>query len=78
MALFALLGVLSPRRRLYEPEAAGFRLRRTGVRLHVPRAGSENPCLSRHSPFLRATADAALRLRQGFAARVIRTKIAHF
>jgi hypothetical protein len=25
MALFALLGVLSPRRRLYEPEAAGFR-----------------------------------------------------
>ena len=62
MALFALLGVLSPRRRLYEPEAAGFRLRRTGVRL------TANPCLSRHSPFLRATADAAL----------IRTKIAHF
>ncbi len=26
-------GVLSPRRRLYEPEAAGFRPRRTKVRL---------------------------------------------
>jgi hypothetical protein len=38
MALFALLGVLSPRRRLYEPEAAGFRLRRTDVRL------TANPC----------------------------------
>jgi hypothetical protein len=38
MALFVLLGVLSPRRRLYGPEAAGFRLRRTDVRL------TENPC----------------------------------
>jgi hypothetical protein len=49
MALFVLLGVLSPRRRLYppackpygleaEPEAAGFRLRRTDVRL------TANPC----------------------------------
>jgi hypothetical protein len=31
MALFARTRVLSPRRRLYEPEAAGFRLRHTGV-----------------------------------------------
>jgi len=37
----------------------------------------ENPCLSRHSPFLRATADAGLRLRQGFAARVLIEKIPH-
>jgi hypothetical protein len=29
MVLFTLSVVLSPRRRLYEPEAAGFRLRRT-------------------------------------------------
>ncbi len=29
MALFPLSVVLSPTRRLYEPEAAGFRLRRT-------------------------------------------------
>jgi hypothetical protein len=43
MALFVLLGVLSPRRRLYEPEAAGFRLRRTDVRLPVPFAGTANP-----------------------------------
>ncbi len=34
MALFALLGVLSPRRRLYEPEAAGFQLRRTARTPH--------------------------------------------
>ena len=40
-------------------------------------ASVENPCLSRHSPFLRATADAALRLRQGFAARVLIKKISH-
>jgi hypothetical protein len=38
MAIFVLLGVLSPRRRLYESEAAGFRLRHTEVRLAV------NPC----------------------------------
>jgi hypothetical protein len=38
MAFFVLIGVLSPRRRLYEPEAAGFRLRRTDVRL------AANPC----------------------------------
>jgi hypothetical protein len=38
MPLFVLLGVLSPRRRLYEPEAAVFRLRCTDVRLAV------NPC----------------------------------
>jgi len=38
MPLFVLLGVLSPRRRLYEPEAADFRLRCTDVRLAV------NPC----------------------------------
>jgi hypothetical protein len=38
MALFILIGVLSPRRRLYEPEAAGSRLRRTDVRL------AANPC----------------------------------
>ncbi len=43
MALFVLLGVLSPRRRLYEPEAAGFRLRRTGVRLPVPLCGDRKP-----------------------------------
>ncbi len=43
MALFALLGVLSPRRRLYEPEAAGFRLRRTDVRLPVPLFGDRKP-----------------------------------
>ena len=44
MALFVLIGVLSARRRIYEPEAAGFRLRRTDVRLPVPFAGTENPC----------------------------------
>ena len=38
MAIFILLGVLSPRRRLYEPEAMGFRLRSSDVRL------TENPC----------------------------------
>jgi hypothetical protein len=54
-------GVLSPRRRLYEPEAAGFRPQRTKVRLPATAGqAGENPCLSRHSPFLRATADAAL------------------
>ncbi len=56
-------GVLSPRRRLYppacrpygleaEPEAAGFRPRRTKVRLPATAGhATENPCLSRHSPF---------------------------
>ena len=43
MALFVLIGVLSPRRRLYEPEAAGFRLRRTDVRLPVPLYGDRKP-----------------------------------
>jgi len=38
MALFVLIDVLSPRRRLYEPEAAGFRLRRTDVGF------TANPC----------------------------------
>jgi hypothetical protein len=75
MAFFALLGVLSPRRGLYppackpygleaEPEAAGFRL--PAVR------GAQTlacPAIALFWP----TADAALRLRQGFAARVIRT-----
>jgi hypothetical protein len=55
-------GVLSPRRRLYEPEAAGFRpldvLKYASP--HTAGQAGENPCLSRHSPFLRATADAAL------------------
>ena len=67
MALFALLGVLRG-----FPAAA---YRRTP------------PCPALRGPqtlacpaiaLFRATADAALRLRQGFAARVIRTKIAHF
>ena len=44
MAIFVLFSVLSPRRRLYEPEAADFRLRRTDVRLPVPCAGTANPC----------------------------------
>ena len=43
MALFVLLGVLSPRHRLNEPEAAGFRLRRTDVRLLVPQFGGHKP-----------------------------------
>jgi hypothetical protein len=54
MALFVLIGVLSPRRRLHppackpygleaEPEAAGFRLRRTDVRLPVPLCGDRKP-----------------------------------
>jgi len=38
MAPFVLIGVLSPKHRLYEPETAGFRLRCTDVRL------TENPC----------------------------------
>ncbi len=38
-------GVLSPRRRLYEPEAAGFRPRRTKVRLPATAGqAGENPC----------------------------------
>ena len=44
MVLFALIGVLSPRRRLYEPEAAGFpaaAYRR--VRLPVPLCGDRKP-----------------------------------
>jgi hypothetical protein len=43
MVLFVLIGVLSPRRRLYEPEAAGFRLRRTDVRLPAPLCGDRAP-----------------------------------
>ena len=43
MALFVLLGVLSPRRRLYEPEAADFRLRRTDERHLVPLCGDRKP-----------------------------------
>jgi hypothetical protein len=43
MANFVPLSVLSPRRRLYEPEAAGFRLRPTGVRLLVPLCGDRKP-----------------------------------
>ena len=45
---------------------------------HPPMNLSVNPCLSRHSPFLIATTDAALRLRQDFAARVLIEKIACF
>jgi hypothetical protein len=38
-------GVLSPRRRLYEPEAAGFRPQRTKVRLPATAGhAGENPC----------------------------------
>ncbi len=52
--------------------------RRTKVRLPATAGqAGKNPCLSRHSPFLRATADAALRLRQGFAARVLIEKISY-
>ena len=43
MAIFVLLDVLSPRRRLYEPEAAGFRLRHTDVCFPVPFRGDRNP-----------------------------------
>ena len=43
MALFVLLGAISPRRRICEPEAAGFRLRRTDVRLPVPLCGGRKP-----------------------------------
>jgi hypothetical protein len=54
MAIFVLFSVLSPRRRLYppackpygleaKPEAAGFRLRRTDVRLPVPLYGDRKP-----------------------------------
>ena len=43
MAIFVLLGVFSPRRKFYEPEAAGFRLRRKDVRLPVPLCGDRKP-----------------------------------
>jgi hypothetical protein len=43
MAIFVLFSVLSPRRRLYEPEAGGFRLRHTDVGLPVPLLGDRNP-----------------------------------
>ena len=43
MAIFVLFSVLSPRRRLYEPEAADFRLRHTDVRLPVTLRGDRNP-----------------------------------
>jgi len=43
MAIFVLFSVLSPRRRLYEPEAAGFRLQHTDVRLPVALRGDRKP-----------------------------------
>jgi hypothetical protein len=71
-------GVLSLRRRLYEPEAAGFRPPvppifggatdyKYASPLTAGQAG-ENPCLSRHSSFLRATVDAApAKMKRDFA-----------
>jgi len=74
MALFALLGVLGG----IAPAACKDAGRGVQTYAFLSRfAGTANPCLSRHSLF-RATAGATLRLRQGFAARVIRTKIALF
>ena len=43
MAIFVLFSVLSPRRGLYEPEAADFRLRHTEARLPVPFRGDRKP-----------------------------------
>ncbi|MBU0767911.1 MAG: hypothetical protein KJ687_02295, partial [Proteobacteria bacterium] len=39
MAIFVMFGVLFPRRRLYEPEAAASQLQRTDVSLPVPLCG---------------------------------------
>ena len=68
MALFALLGVL----RGVAPAACeeiG-----CGVQAYASPQTLACPAIA----LFRATTDAALRLRQGFAARVIRTKIVHF
>ena len=67
MALFALLGVLRGF------PAAAYRRTPSCPALRGPKTLA-CPAIA----LFRATADAALRLRQGFAARVIRTKIAHF
>jgi len=74
MALFALLGILAGLRlRLVKMPAEGYRRLPSGPALR----GSQTLVCPAIALF-RATADAALRLRQGFAAHVIRTKIAHF
>ena len=67
MAIFVLLGVLRG-----FPAAA---YRRTPS---CPASRGPQTLVYPAIALFRATADAALRLRQGFAARVIRTKIAHF
>ncbi len=76
MAIFPMSGVLRGFPRSCPADIWRGDVLQVRLPLTAEQAG-ENPCLSRHSPFLRATADAALRLRQGFAARVLIEKISH-
>jgi hypothetical protein len=53
--------------------------RRTKVRLPATAGqAGENPCLSRHSPFLRATADAAPAKMSGISHLIYKWKVLSF